>query len=326
LHRKFGSEVRFFVAGDVNTPSEVNAFCSELSNCVYLAPTDQEKWKCSELIGWRSIQRRNIALLEALAWGAEVIVSCDNDNLPIDEDYFRYFNEVLDPEQKFICHQPFNGLRVSSPTGWFDVGTLLDPIAPHRGFPISVKSEVEFTHALDAKIGVAAGICLGDPDTSAFYRIANHPTVHRVSEVLQAGIVVDLKTWTVFNSQATAIIREFAPAWAMWCGVSRYDDILASLVVQRVMRDRGYHVHFGKPFVLQQRNEHDLTKDLAGELWGMQNILDVARVLDAVILPNKSVIDDCRILFRGLALLGSFPEQTRAAAFAFLDDCEQVLG
>jgi hypothetical protein len=136
--------------------------------------------------------------------------------------------------------------------------------------------------------------------------------------------VVAPGTHTVFNSQNTAIIRELAPAWSMWCGVGRYDDILASLVVQRVMRDRGYHVHFGRPFVYQQRNQHDLTKDMSNELWGMQNITSVAQHLDNLTLPGTSVVADTRAIFNALAH-PILPAQAVEAALAFLEDCEAVL-
>lgn len=327
LHRRFAPDVRFFVAGDKNAPPEVEAFCAEIPNCVYLASKDQEKWKCSSLIGWASIQRRNIALLEALSWGAEIIISCDNDNLPIDEDYFTHFAEVLDPEGWIgTRRQPFSGLCATG--GWFDPGSFLVPPAPHRGFPTKfVPRAGQLVPAVDAKIGVAAGMCLGDPDTSAYWRMAHRPIVHQTSQLLESGIVFSPAAggWTVFNSQNSAILRELAPAWSMWVGVSRYDDILASLVVQRVMRDHGMHVHFGKPFVWQQRNDHDLQKDLEGEIWGMRKITEIADFLDGLELTELPVIDQCRYIFWALQKLPWLPPVTSAAALAFLDDCEGAM-
>ena len=91
--------------------------------------------------------------------------------------------------------------------------------------------------------------------------LLGRPIVHRVSELLRAGIVVNPKTThTVFNSQNTAVIRELAPAFFMVPQWGRYDDIFASLMVQRLMRERGLVTHFGQPFVWQQRNAHDLLK------------------------------------------------------------------
>ena len=317
------ASVRFFVAIDEKTPTAAFPFLENLGNVQIVGKTE---FKCDAVIGWNSIQRRNLALLEALRWGADIIVSVDDDNLCLDPNYFCQFTRLL--TQEVAYHVPFSGLKTDlDPASWFDVGTLLMPPATHRGFPVGGPEWPDipdrFTHVIDAKIGVAAGICLGDPDTSAVERIAKHPNVHGVSEVLKAGIVVDPQTHTVWNSQNTAIIRELAPAWSMWCGVGRYDDIFASLMVQRVMRERGYHVHFGRPLVYQQRNQHDLTRDLAGELWGMQNILNVARALDETALPGKSVIQDTRRCFESLGHL--IPPITIQAGLAFLEDCEKIL-
>ena len=60
------------VAGDQTSPhDEIIDLLIEISettgvNTQYLAPHVQMKWASSEAIGWKSIQRRNIALLEAM--------------------------------------------------------------------------------------------------------------------------------------------------------------------------------------------------------------------------------------------------------------------
>ncbi len=344
LYRRFdpSEAVRFFVAIDKKTPKmgALN-FLDGLGNYCWVEGTS---YKCDAIIGHNSIQRRNLALLEALRWGADIIVSVDDDNIPLDPNYFIKFRSLFyewktdrpaaDKVPTVRAFTPptgdwqqasFSGLEVGSPLGWFDVGVLLQPPATHRGYPHDIDSLHRFTHVIDAKIGVAAGICLGDPDTSAVERIAKRPNVHGVSEVLKAGLVVDPKTHTVFNSQNTAIIRELAPAWSMWCGVSRYDDILASLLVQRVMRDRDYRVHFGRPFVLQERNTHDLTKDLAGELWGMQHIVEVSELLDRIDIGAGSVVEQTRRIFTAFQKHDWMPRIASEAGLAFLEDCERIL-
>jgi hypothetical protein len=325
LYRRFdtAAAVRFFIAIDHKTPKAVETFCDSLDNCVVVGDTD---YKCDKIIGHNSIQRRNLALLEALKWGADIIVSVDDDNIPLDPNYFYQFEALL-ASRRWDDRRggtAWSGLCAHSVNNWFDPGAFLTPPATHRGYPAQIVPETYFESVTDAKIGVAAGMVLGDPDTSAIERMATRPNVYGVSEILKAGIVVDPHTHTVFNSQNTAIIRELAPAWSMWCGVGRYDDILASLMVQRVMRDRGYHVHFGRPFVYQQRNQHNLEKDLAGELWGMQNVVKIATALDAVLLPGKSVIEDTRCVFEALASL--LPPITVQAGMAWCDDVEQVMG
>lgn len=312
LYAKCNPDVRFFVVVDKKTPEEAINFCQyDLTNTEVVFIKDQEKWKCSELIGWNCIQRRNIGFLEALAWGADIVISIDDDNLPVEPSYLPL---------------TFSGLQATSPSGWFDVGELLQPRAPHRGFPHTKKAQPAFEPVMDAKVGVCAGICLGDPDIGAVERIANAPTVHGVSELLRAGVVVDPKqTWTVFNSQNTAIVRELLPAWFMLTGVGRFDDIYASLIVQRIMRERDMFVHFGKPFVWQQRNQHNLLNDLELEIIGMQNITAFAEHIDRKDIKGLSVVEQVRALYKVLDHWILIDAECFEAAMAWCDDCESIL-
>lgn len=334
LYRQHGPDVRFFIAGDLKTPQAAADWCHDIPGTTYLSPEMQKSfdYKCSELIGWNSIQRRNIALLEAVKWGADIIVSTDDDNIPLNANYFKDFNAALNPNRFSGYGAGFDGqfrtagIKVSGLNGWFDVGQLLQPVSPHRGYPLSHRADLwRADHVVGAKVGVAAGICLGDPDINATTRIEKQPAVHQVSELLQSGIVVDNKTWTVFNSQNTAFIRELAPAFFMLPGVGRYDDIYASLIMQRVMRERGLHVHFGKPFAYQQRNAHNLVRDLRGEIDGMENIERFAQWLDGRHLVNKGPLRQTWKIWEQSPMKDWMPQQTIDAALAFLDDMEGVL-
>jgi hypothetical protein len=331
LYRQHGPDVAFFVAGDVKTPDYDRHKWPPLDG--YLSPERQKSlgYKCSELIGWNSIQRRNIALLEAVKWGADIIVSIDDDNIPLpavpNTDYRSYFNQFRDALGTNYHEGRFNGIKVTGLDGWFDVGRLLDPVAPHRGFPISHGNDLwRADHATNARVGVAAGICLGDPDVSAVTRLAHHPEVHRVSELLNTGIIVDNKTWTVFNSQNTAFIRELAPAFFMLPGVGRMDDIYASLIMQRLLAHRGLHVHFGRPYCWQSRNPHNLVKDLRAEIDGIEGVEKLADALEDVgFMAHHSNLECIRSLWNQLERAKLFPAQTVETALAFLDDCEAVL-
>lgn len=324
--RSHAPHVRFYVAGDLKTPAGARDFCVD-EGCDYLSVDAQKSlgYKCSELIGFSTISRRNIALLKALQDGAEAVYFWDDDNLLISPQHFQQIEHVL-----FSSYQgphKWTGIQATSPTNWFDVGTLLDPVAPHRGFPHARKAEAVFASTVDRRVGVAAGICLGDPDISAATRIAVGPTVHRVSELLRSGIVVDpATTHTVFNSQNTAVIRELAPAFFMVPSWGRYDDIFASLLVQRIMRERGLVTHFGQPFVWQQRNQHNLLKDLAQEQWGAERILDFTAWLDGFTLPeNITAVNAMKIFFSNLPDWMPDRGKLEQLVLAWCEDVEGVM-
>lgn len=317
LMRKCSEDVKFFVALDHN--SDFNGISEHMpndSNFCWLTPDYQKKYKCSEALGWRTLARRNTAFLEALAWGADVIYSHDDDNLPIDNHHFVPARNIA---------TPFNGIKVSNRDHWFDPGSLLIPATRQRGVPWNHMRANWAEPVTDAKIGVISGLIVGDPDCDASTRIEKAPDIGAVHILGQAGVVVDPGTWAVWNSQNTAIVRELMPAFFMAPGCGRHDDIFGSLIVQRVMRERGYHVHLGAPFCYQARNPHDLLVDLRAEIDGMSNVTKMADLLDSILLPAKSVVDDTRIIYNALAHVDWYPKQAVTAALAWLDDCEAVL-
>lgn len=319
LYRAYDADVMFFITGDRKTNDEdVVAMLEVVGNHVYYGYDWQAKlgYACHPLIGENSIQRRNIAFLEALKWGADAIVSIDDDNIPMSPTYF---SDMLDG----LHHD--SGIQAGT-KGFFDVGRLLQPNAPHRGIPRNLSGNaIQLFSENDLAVGVNAGICLGDPDIDATTRIAVTPEIHQVSELLRSGVTVHHHTWTVFNSQNTAIKREFVPAWGMIPFVGRMDDIYASMICQRVMRERDRCVHFGQPFVWQQRNDHNLVKDLRGEIDGYENVARLTDVLDHIQLVGKNVIDDCRRIWDTLAHVDYIPAKSVEAMQAYVDDCSKVM-
>ena len=331
LMREIGPDacIDFFVAGDHKTPKEAYELVLSLGeNASVCLPESGHKWKCSEAIGWNTLARRNIAFLEALKWGADVIYSWDNDNLPMTLGHFA----------DILCHfdtmpytggtpPRFNGIKVTGTDGWFDPGCLLIPAVRHRGFPYDKPVSKIASPVVGARVGVAAGLVIGDPDVDATTRIERRPDIGSVHILGATGVVVSPGTWTVFNSQNSAVIRELVPAWFLMPGVGRMDDIYASLIVQRVARERGYHVHFGPPFTYQQRNQHNLVTDLRAEIDGMENVKTLAGVLDVIKLPGKSVVEDTRVVYESLlyTCASLVPPMASKAALLWLEDCESVL-
>src|SRR5262249_31713972 len=243
--------------------------------------------------------------LEALKWGADIIVFVDDDNIPLSTQYFFDYYSALAGGRCDSHGRPidlFQGLLASPEVDWFDIGAFLDPPSSHRGFPHELAHrKPRLSHVVDAKIGAAAGIVLGDPDVSAITRISKAPHVLHASPLLNAGIAVDPRhTRTVFNTQNSAVLREFAPAMLLCPQFKRYDDIIASLVCQRVMAETGHHVLFGPQFVYQERNVHDITRDLADEIWGNVNILKVQQALWRVDLGDCLPTGKVRRLYAAL--------------------------
>jgi hypothetical protein len=305
------------VAGDVQSPhDDIVAYLAELPGTnTYLHPDAQGLWESSEAIGWRCIQRRNIALLEALRYKPEFIVSVDDDNYPMSYAMAEYTN-------LFAGHTV--PPQVKSPNGWFNPGVACSPQVVHRGYPLWLRGEYEqvdiSTFSPPTNVGVVASLWIGDPDIDAIERMYRQPVVRSVSFpqfMLRRG------TWAPFNSQATAIRGDLAPAFFMWPGVGRYDDIWASYLMRAIMDARNDVVAYGEPLVRQVRNEHDLFKDLDAELFGMRHNIEVVKSLRHIkseIIAEMSVTDALTVAFDHLANLSFIPTQTITSWSTWLRD------
>lgn len=323
VYRKFAPEVLFIIAGDKKTPhKEVRNLANELGNTLYLSDEEQEKlgYQSSAVIGWNKIMRRNIALLEAIKQKPDFIISIDDDNIPLENHYFEHFYKIFGT--------PFTGLMISSPNKWINVGEFLEPPVYHRGFPFDKRSFMKNFHfkpVFDKKIGVAAGLWLGDPDIDAMDRIVNKPLVLNVSEVLRGGFIVDNTNFTPFNSQNTAYRFELAPLMMVLVGVGRYDDIWASYIAERVLMETDYYVHFGQPFVWQERNPQNLWKNLKDELLGMEYTTQFCNDLLDIDIGEGSIIDKLYRIYSQLKTKSYIPPIVFELGEAWCRDLEKIL-
>jgi len=77
----------FVIVGDTKTPHEMyRQLESDFKNVLYLHPEKQIELypELSEIIGWKTIQRRNIGFVYAYQQGAEIVATVDDDNIPYD--------------------------------------------------------------------------------------------------------------------------------------------------------------------------------------------------------------------------------------------------
>lgn len=312
------------IAGDHKSPhDEIENLCKELEHnhgitVVYLSPKKQLRWHSSDAIGWNKIQRRNIALLESLTYNPDFIVTIDDDNFPESETQMLDYKRAL-----FDKHE--NSLVITSSNGWFNIGDAYYPPIIHRGYPLDQRHARPDlgTHLSRDNIGVVASLWIGDPDIDAIERIHRNPTVSEPSGL--SNIVTAKGTWCPFNSQATAFRRELAPLMMMWPGVGRFDDIWASYVTRAVMDHIGLHVSYGRPFVRQERNEHNLLNDLRNEMYGYEHTPRLCEFLRSIsfrkpINGRHNVIDLAHQVYAELRTLDFISASTHNAFTAWMED------
>jgi hypothetical protein len=316
------------VAGDQTSPhDEILDLLIDISertgvNTQYLHPNRQTLWASSEAIGWKSIQRRNIALLEAMQLNPRYILTVDDDNAPsVPTGQISKLIRIFEDRG--------NDNFIQTNTGWFNPGrSCVDKryrSVIHRGFPLDRRREQPFvSSAPPCQIGVAAMLWTGAPDIDAIDRIVNDPIIERVGH---DDVILTPGTWAPFNSQATMYRTELAPLMMVWPGVGRYDDIWASYLARRVMDEFKYGVYYGHPTVHQDRNEHDSFRDLDAEMHGMQYTPMLTDFLRTVDLSNESTITGAmgRVQAELARLCGKFiPSQTIRAFDAWQRDLEMI--
>lgn len=323
-YREIGPDVAIIVAGDMTTDPGCPELCEEIG-ARYLGPIEQEKLypALSDLIGWRSIQRRNIATLEAIRSGADIVVSIDDDNEPVTPDYFRIIDRV------FAGDMHIDGL--ASGYDWFNPGVFGATGYYYRGYPYSLRGADSSLYVRpglamewDGRVGVLNGLVMGDPDINATERMERHPDVkgYRANKPIAIN---PRETWAPINSQNTAYVRELSPLSAVIPGIGRYDDVWGSYVAQAVMRATDYHVAYGPPFVRQERNPHNLISDLKAELYGMEHTEAFTAMLRAIgSVAGASVVNELSDI---AALLGAHGQWSHIGRFydIWLDAVAEVL-
>lgn len=263
------------VIGDLKTPKDY-----KLSNGKYFSPADQERYdkELSDAIGWNCIQRRNFGFLIAKDMGAEIIATVDDDNIPL-----AGWGENLMIGHNIEVNYYQTDLQCFDPIGAAGYKALW-----HRGYPLQLLAQRDFSNRSTKKINasIQADFWNGDPDIDAICRLEHAP----ICDFKPNYFPLASNTISPFNSQNTFLSKDVLEDYFLMPHIGRMDDIWASYYLQA----KGHKVVFGKASVFQERNEHDLIKDMKNEYIGYENNLnlinDLAKDPEAIqkYLPESS--------------------------------------
>ncbi len=181
-------------------------------------------------------------------------------------------------------------------SGWFNVCSMLEEASGtpfyHRGFPRGErwKEGETFTSVapIRRRVAVNAGLWLDDPDIDAMTRLERTISVRGMRASAPARFALQPGTWSPFNSQNTALMREVIPAYFLSPYVGRYDDIWPSYIVVRIAEHLGDIIAYGEPLLRQKRNEHNLWLDLDNERTGMLLTDEFCATLRGITLQGTS--------------------------------------
>ena len=118
------------------------------------------------------------------------------------------------------------------------------------------------------QISVIQGLVNNDPDVDAFYRINIKNTPFTFEKDNDYDIVMDKYSVCPFNTQNTFWFDK-SMFYAMYLPISvtfRYTDILRGFIALYQLWKNNKTIKFTFPTAVQERNEHDLSKDYESEI------------------------------------------------------------
>ena len=248
----------FVVVGDTKTPHAEY----ERLDCIYLHPDNQDlKYpKLSKIIGWKTIQRRNIGFVYAYEHGADVVATVDDDNIPYDN----WGTDLYVGKEVEVDYYTNKELLVFDPLSVTNQSNLW-----HRGFPIDLlhlKNNVEYKGKKKITPLIQADLWDGDPDIDAMCRLSFKPIVKFDTTSPFAAAEI-----SPFNSQNTFIHRDALKHYAVWPYVGRMDDIWGGYHTQKMIgTDK---LIYNRASVYQDRNIQDLITNLEKEIIGYRYTL-----------------------------------------------------
>lgn len=270
----------FIIVGDTKTPhQEYQNLEEKYTNLTYLTPEFQSKTypELSSLLGWKTIQRRNIGFIFAYENGADVLATVDDDNVPYDNWGKNLF---INKEIEVDIYEPeldvFDPLAITKNSHIW-----------HRGYPIEYLQKrhvVEYKGKTKRLVLIQADLWDGDPDIDAIARLTHKPIV-KYDEIKAPYCSNKISP---FNSQNTFLSREVIPYYCMLPFVGRMDDIWGGYILQHHFPNS---LIYAPASVYQDRNVQDLITNLEKEIVGYRGTLSLLNNLGNYknIIPIESI-------------------------------------
>ena len=251
-----------FVVGDKKSPA--TWLCSGVHYMPWNWGADKESSRLKVLddyIGFNTYGRKMLGYVAAAKTGAQFIFETDDDNIPYAnaEDAL---TRAAGESGGWACSQSAS----SQTAGWVNMYSVFTSrrIWP-RGFPLDLIDATVSTKRDKLHAGIVQYLADGDPDVDAIYRLLfKRRTYFRRSGRRTA---VALGKVCPFNSQATLWPANYFPLMFLPIGCSdRVTDILRGLMVSKALQCEGKSIAFEAPIVYQERNAHNLIRDLEAEV------------------------------------------------------------
>lgn len=304
--------IDFVVVADSKTPRDFTLAGSDF----YSVERQLESgFEFAGLVPLRCYARKNIGYLASIANGAEIIIESDDDNFPLTG----FWSE----------RRRFQPAHLLENTGWLNIYAYFSP-APiwPRGLPLDSVRQAPPTLSevplLDADCPIQQGLCNGDPDVDAIYRLVSPlPIDFKDGD----SVAIGNRSWCPFNSQNTTWWRDAFPLMYLpgTCSI-RMTDIWRGFVAQRIAWTNGWSVLFHSPTVHQDRNPHNLMRDFKDEISGYLNNRLIAEHFESLSLEPgvHNIPGNLRVCYEEMLKLGLVETMELQLLEAWLSDLSEI--
>ena len=190
--------------------------------------------------------------------GADIVAVVDDDNIP----YGQWGKDLMVGRSVTV--------DISTPTSRRSIRSArpITGTCGTAGSPCNF-SRIATTTAQNRRImpDIQADLWDGDPDVDALCRMEHAPQC----EFDPSCFPLADQALSPCNSQNTFLSARWLKDYFLFPHIGRMDDIWASYYVQA----KGAAVVYGKPSVFQDRNVHDLIRDMRQEYLGYENNLRI---------------------------------------------------
>ncbi len=266
------SNYNIIIIGDYKSPQDNPNYIRKLVNKYkvdinYLTVQDQKKilkkYKLlNKILPYNWGGRKMLANFLSIKQKSKITIQLDDDNYILKNDFFGSHSIVGEQVKLPLYKNKYK---------WYNVYESLNvdkkfTIYP-RGFFQKYRFKTSKNQVQRKTIKVAAcnGLVLNDPDIDAFSRLFWPIRVKSVKQKYLPHFALYPNTWCTWNNQNTSTYDEVTKIYFTPYSVGRNSDIWSSLVVCKISSHLGETVVFGNPVVRQDRNLHDLHKDIIDE-------------------------------------------------------------
>lgn len=304
-------QIDFIVAGDTKSPEEF-----KLQGCEFLSIKTQETlpFSLAKLLPHKNYAKKNLAYLQAIKKGNQVIIETDDDNLPKEE-----FWNTRSPEVKGELAESSNWVNVYSyfsdkfiwPRG-FSLSHLKEPLAKLKASSGSFYSPIQQTLVDE------------NPDVDAIYRLSMELPFNFLK---REPVILGNFAICPFNSQNTTWFKQAYPLMYLpsYCSF-RMCDIWRSFIAQRILWANNWHLSFHSSNAYQQRNAHDLMKDFEEEISGYLNNHKIVEDLNTLDLKKGEahIYENLRICYKTLCDKNYISEKELPLLEAWIRDLQSL--